>query len=99
MIYKKYVKNSHEDGVDVHSRINNTVDTIVQNSKAGNIYVNRNMIAAVVGVQPFGSMGLSGTGSKAGGSIYPHRFATEQTVTTNTAAIGGNTSLLAKNLI
>jgi RHH-type proline utilization regulon transcriptional repressor/proline dehydrogenase/delta 1-pyrroline-5-carboxylate dehydrogenase len=83
----------------VHSRINNTVDTIVQNSKVGNIYVNRNMIAAVVGVQPFGGMGLSGTGPKAGGPIYLHRFATEQTVTTNTAAIGGNTSLLAKNLL
>ena len=61
----------------------------------GNTYVNRNMIGAVVGVQPFGGVGLSGTGPKAGGPHYLHRFATEQTVTVNTAAVGGNASLLA----
>ena len=61
----------------------------------GNVYVNRNMIGAVVGVQPFGGCGLSGTGPKAGGPHYLQRFATEQTVTVNTAAVGGNASLLS----
>ena len=63
-------------------------------ARVGNVYVNRNMIGAVVGVQPFGGCGLSGTGPKAGGPHYLARFATEQTVTTNTAALGGNASLL-----
>ena len=61
----------------------------------GNIYVNRNMIGAVVGVQPFGGHGLSGTGPKAGGPHYLARFATEQTVTINTAAAGGNAALMS----
>jgi RHH-type proline utilization regulon transcriptional repressor/proline dehydrogenase/delta 1-pyrroline-5-carboxylate dehydrogenase len=82
----------------IHSRIDANIKTIRQGVKAGNIYINRNMIGAVVGVQPFGGMGLSGTGPKAGGPDYLRRFATEQTVTTNTAAIGGNVSLLAKEL-
>ena len=58
--------------------------------RVGNVYVNRNMIGAVVGVQPFGGRGLSGTGPKAGGPYYLHRFANEQTVTNNIAAVGGN---------
>ena len=62
---------------------------------AGNAYVNRNMIGAVVGVQPFGGERLSGTGPKAGGPHYMLRFATERTLTVNTAAVGGNASLLA----
>jgi RHH-type proline utilization regulon transcriptional repressor/proline dehydrogenase/delta 1-pyrroline-5-carboxylate dehydrogenase len=82
----------------IHSRIDANINTIRQRVKVGNIYVNRNMIGAVVGVQPFGGMGLSGTGPKAGGPDYLRRFAVEQTVTTNTAAIGGNASLLAKDL-
>ncbi|MGZ8195110.1 MAG: bifunctional proline dehydrogenase/L-glutamate gamma-semialdehyde dehydrogenase PutA [Methylosarcina sp.] len=82
----------------IHSRIESTIQTIRQGIKAGNIYVNRNMIGAVVGVQPFGGMGLSGTGPKAGGPDYLRRFAVEQTVATNTAAIGGNASLLAQDL-
>ena len=82
----------------IHSRINDTILKIQQNVKVGNIYINRNMIGAVVGVQPFGGMGLSGTGPKAGGPDYLRRFAVEQTVTTNTAAIGGNTGLLARDL-
>ena len=61
----------------------------------GNVYVNRNMIGAVVGTQPFGGTGLSGTGPKAGGPNYLRRFATEQIVTVNTAAAGGNATLLA----
>jgi RHH-type transcriptional regulator, proline utilization regulon repressor / proline dehydrogenase / delta 1-pyrroline-5-carboxylate dehydrogenase len=82
----------------IHSRIDANIKAIQQGVKVGNVYVNRNMIGAVVGVQPFGGMGLSGTGPKAGGPDYLRRFAIEQTVTTNTAAIGGNTSLLSKDL-
>ena len=81
----------------IHSRIDAHIQTIRQGVKVGNIYVNRNMIGAVVGVQPFGGMGLSGTGPKAGGPDYPRRFAVEQTVATNTAAIGGNAGLLINN--
>jgi len=80
----------------IHSRINNTINIIVKNCKVGNIYINRNIISAVVGVQPFGGMGLSGTGPKAGGPNYLQRFTSEQTITTNTAAIGGNAQLLTK---
>ncbi|ESS73837.1 bifunctional protein PutA [Methyloglobulus morosus KoM1] len=82
----------------IHSRIDANIKAIQQGVKVGNIYVNRNMIGAVVGVQPFGGMGLSGTGPKAGGPDYLRRFTVEQTVTTNTAAIGGNAGLLAKDL-
>ncbi len=82
----------------IHSRIDSTFNTIRQRVKAGNIYVNRNMIGAVVGVQPFGGTGLSGTGPKAGGPDYLRRFVIEQTVTVNTAAIGGNACLLAQDL-
>ncbi|MBZ6075845.1 bifunctional proline dehydrogenase/L-glutamate gamma-semialdehyde dehydrogenase PutA [Microvirga puerhi] len=79
----------------VHSRIDATVNRIVDRLCVGNVYVNRNMIGAVVGVQPFGGHGLSGTGPKAGGPHYLLRFATEQTVTINTAAAGGNANLIA----
>ncbi|MBS0375435.1 MAG: bifunctional proline dehydrogenase/L-glutamate gamma-semialdehyde dehydrogenase PutA [Proteobacteria bacterium] len=79
----------------IHTRIDSTVERIRARARVGNVYVNRNMIGAVVGVQPFGGQGLSGTGPKAGGPHYLHRFATEQTVTVNTAAVGGNASLLA----
>ena len=79
----------------IHSRIDDTVEDIADRLQTGNIYVNRNMIGAVVGVQPFGGFGLSGTGPKAGGPHYLARFATEQTVTVNTAAAGGNAALLA----
>jgi RHH-type proline utilization regulon transcriptional repressor/proline dehydrogenase/delta 1-pyrroline-5-carboxylate dehydrogenase len=79
----------------IHSRIEATVDKVVARLPVGNVYVNRNMIGAVVGVQPFGGHGLSGTGPKAGGPNYLARFATEQTVTINTAAAGGNAALLA----
>ncbi|MFT4120466.1 bifunctional proline dehydrogenase/L-glutamate gamma-semialdehyde dehydrogenase PutA [Bradyrhizobium sp.] len=79
----------------IHSRIDDTVETIIDRAQIGNIYVNRNMIGAVVGVQPFGGNGLSGTGPKAGGPHYLARFAAEKTVTINTAAAGGNAALLA----
>ena len=79
----------------VHSRIDTTIDRIVDRLDVGNCYVNRNMIGAVVGTQPFGGSGLSGTGPKAGGPDYLRRFALEQTITVNTAAAGGNASLIA----
>jgi RHH-type proline utilization regulon transcriptional repressor/proline dehydrogenase/delta 1-pyrroline-5-carboxylate dehydrogenase len=79
----------------IHSRIDETVEYIRQRVKVGNIYVNRNMIGAVVGVQPFGGEGLSGTGPKAGGPYYLHRFAAERVISVNTAAIGGNTTLVS----
>ncbi|HZV23985.1 MAG TPA: bifunctional proline dehydrogenase/L-glutamate gamma-semialdehyde dehydrogenase PutA [Luteimonas sp.] len=78
----------------IHSRIDETIERIVSRARVGNAYVNRNQIGAVVGVQPFGGQGLSGTGPKAGGPHYLPRFATEKTVTINTTAAGGNASLL-----
>jgi RHH-type proline utilization regulon transcriptional repressor/proline dehydrogenase/delta 1-pyrroline-5-carboxylate dehydrogenase len=78
----------------IHSRIDATAEKIAAKVRVGNVYVNRNQIGAVVGVQPFGGQGLSGTGPKAGGPHYLHRFTTEKTVTINTTASGGNASLL-----
>ncbi len=77
----------------IHSRIEETVDHIARHARAGNLYVNRNMIGAVVGVQPFGGEGLSGTGPKAGGPHYLPRFATERSMTINMAAVGGTPEL------
>ncbi len=79
----------------IHSRVASFAARIAERARVGNVYVNRNMVGAVVGVQPFGGMGLSGTGPKAGGPNYLPRFATEQTITVNTAAIGGNATLLS----
>lgn len=81
----------------IHSRIESRAEHIRRRANVGNIYVNRNMIGATVGVQPFGGMGLSGTGPKAGGPNYLRRFTTEQTFTVNTTAVGGNASLLSLN--
>jgi RHH-type proline utilization regulon transcriptional repressor/proline dehydrogenase/delta 1-pyrroline-5-carboxylate dehydrogenase len=81
----------------IHSRIDATIERIVARARVGNIYVNRNMIGAVVGMQPFGGEGLSGTGPKAGGPHYLARFAVERTVSVNTAAAGGNAALLAQD--
>ena len=78
----------------VHSRVDSTIEQISRSVNVGNVYVNRNQIGAVVGVQPFGGQGLSGTGPKAGGPHYLLRFATEKTVTVNTTAAGGNASLM-----
>ncbi|HEV7603313.1 MAG TPA: bifunctional proline dehydrogenase/L-glutamate gamma-semialdehyde dehydrogenase PutA [Bradyrhizobium sp.] len=80
----------------IHSRIDDTIEAVIERLQVGNVYVNRNMIGAVVGVQPFGGHGLSGTGPKAGGPHYLARFAAEQTVTVNTAAAGGNAALMAE---
>jgi RHH-type transcriptional regulator, proline utilization regulon repressor / proline dehydrogenase / delta 1-pyrroline-5-carboxylate dehydrogenase len=79
----------------IHSRIDDTIEHVIDRLAVGNVYVNRNMIGAVVGVQPFGGHGLSGTGPKAGGPHYLTRFATEQTVSINTSAAGGNAALMS----
>ena len=79
----------------VHSRIESVQRRIVARMRVGNAYVNRNQTGAVVGVQPFGGRGLSGTGPKAGGPITLFRFAEERVVSVNTAAAGGNAALLA----
>jgi RHH-type transcriptional regulator, proline utilization regulon repressor / proline dehydrogenase / delta 1-pyrroline-5-carboxylate dehydrogenase len=79
----------------IHSRIDETVRHILARLKVGNSYINRSMIGAVVGVQPFGGEGLSGTGPKAGGPRYLYRFATERTISTDTTAAGGNATLLS----
>jgi RHH-type proline utilization regulon transcriptional repressor/proline dehydrogenase/delta 1-pyrroline-5-carboxylate dehydrogenase len=79
----------------IHTRIDATAQRIADRLSTGNIYVNRNMIGAVVGVQPFGGSGLSGTGPKAGGPDYLRRFGIEQTISINTAAAGGNAALLS----
>jgi len=81
----------------IHSRIEETIRAIRERAKVGNIYVNRNQVGAVVGVQPFGGEGLSGTGPKAGGPHYLFRFASERTFTVNTAAAGGNAALIASS--
>jgi RHH-type proline utilization regulon transcriptional repressor/proline dehydrogenase/delta 1-pyrroline-5-carboxylate dehydrogenase len=78
----------------VHSRLEGFADEVKRHVRAGNVYVNRSIIGAVVGVQPFGGMGLSGTGPKAGGPHYVARFGTERAVTVNIAAQGGDPALL-----
>ena len=79
----------------VHTRVDSTRRHIQQRVRVGNSYINRNMIGAVVGVQSFGGEGLSVTGLKAGGPRYLHRFAKERTVSINTTASGGNTTLMS----
>lgn len=79
----------------LHSRIDATIAHVTARVGAGNVYINRNQIGAIVGSQPFGGHGLSGTGPKAGGPLYLHRFVTETVVSTDTTAAGGNASLIA----
>ncbi|KIZ47411.1 bifunctional proline dehydrogenase/L-glutamate gamma-semialdehyde dehydrogenase PutA, partial [Rhodopseudomonas palustris] len=105
----RYAANNFDDVLDaiartgygltlgIQSRIDDMIERSIARLQIGNIYVNRNIIGAVVGVQPFGGCGLSGTGPKAGGPHYLPRFATEQTVTINTAASGGNAALLSED--
>jgi len=81
----------------IHSRIDLTISRVAARLPHGNVYVNRNMIGAVVGTQPFGGTWLSGTGPKAGGPNYLRRLAAEQIVTVNTAAAGGDAGLLAQD--
>ncbi|MDX1721739.1 MAG: bifunctional proline dehydrogenase/L-glutamate gamma-semialdehyde dehydrogenase PutA [Pseudomonas sp.] len=79
----------------VHTRNEETAERIEALARVGNLYVNRNQIGAVVGVQPFGGCGLSGTGPKAGGPSYLLRFVNERATSVNTTAVGGNASLLS----
>lgn len=79
----------------IHTRIDSTVRYICERLPVGNTYVNRNQIGAIVGVQPFGGHGLSGTGPKAGDPYYLHRFASERTLSIDTTPAGGNASLLS----
>jgi RHH-type transcriptional regulator, proline utilization regulon repressor / proline dehydrogenase / delta 1-pyrroline-5-carboxylate dehydrogenase len=81
--------------IGIHTRIDSRAQALAQAAHVGNVYINRNQIGAVVGVQPFGGEGLSGTGPKAGGPHYLYRFCAEQTITVNTTAAGGNAALLA----
>ena len=78
----------------MHSRIEGKVDDLLHKSITGNVYINRDIVGAVVGSQPFGGTGLSGTGFKAGGPNYLLQFVDERTVTKNTVAFGGNTDIL-----
>lgn len=89
------IKTNYGLTLGIHSRINKTVDYIRSRMPVGNIYVNRNMVGAVVGVQPFGGERLSGTGPKAGGPHYLTRLCVERVVSINTTAAGGNTSLVS----
>jgi RHH-type proline utilization regulon transcriptional repressor/proline dehydrogenase/delta 1-pyrroline-5-carboxylate dehydrogenase len=79
----------------LHSRIDARAEALARESGAGNLYINRNMIGAVVGVQPFGGRGMSGTGPKAGGPHYLPRFGNEIAVSNNLSAVGGNATLLS----
>ena len=79
----------------IHSRIDGFAQQLFKQTKIGNTYINRNMVGAVVGVNPFGGQGLSGTGPKAGGPNYLQRFACEKTLTDNTVARGGNAQLFS----
>ena len=81
--------------IGIQTRIDSRAQALARAAQVGNVYINRNQIGAVVGVQPFGGEGLSGTGPKAGGPHYLYRFCAEQTITVNTTAAGGNAALLA----
>ena len=78
----------------IHSRIESRADFISSESNIGNIYINRDMVGAVVGSQPFGGIGLSGSGFKAGGPNYLLQFLNEKVISKNSVAFGGNTELL-----
>jgi RHH-type proline utilization regulon transcriptional repressor/proline dehydrogenase/delta 1-pyrroline-5-carboxylate dehydrogenase len=82
----------------LHSRISNVADYVAEHARVGNLYVNRNQVGAVPGVQPFGGEGLSGTGPKAGGPNYVARFATERVRTADITATGGNVGLLTQDI-
>jgi RHH-type proline utilization regulon transcriptional repressor/proline dehydrogenase/delta 1-pyrroline-5-carboxylate dehydrogenase len=79
----------------LHSRIARIAETVERSAHVGNLYINRSMIGAAVGSQPFGGEGLSGTGPKAGGPHYLHRFCVERTTSVDTTSAGGNASLLS----
>ncbi len=93
-IAKQFAAKGYGLTLGVHSRIDGFAERISELVPAGNLYINRNIIGAVVGVQPFGGVGLSGTGPKAGGPHYLPRFASERTITNNISAQGGDPALL-----
>ena len=93
-IFQQINKTNYGLTMGIHSRLESTITMAERLAKVGNLYVNRNMIGAVVGVQPFGGEGLSGTGPKAGGPNYLTRFVLERVITQNITACGGNTTLL-----
>ncbi|OGT36359.1 MAG: bifunctional proline dehydrogenase/L-glutamate gamma-semialdehyde dehydrogenase [Gammaproteobacteria bacterium RIFCSPHIGHO2_12_FULL_37_14] len=94
-VIKNIIDTGYGLTLGVHSRIDSVVESIVRNMPIGNIYINRNMIGAVVGVQPFGGEGLSGTGPKAGGPHYLPRLCVERSTSINTVAVGGNAHLVS----
>ena len=79
----------------LHSRIARAAETVEETGTVGNLYVNRSMIGAIVGSQPFGGEGQSGTGPKAGGPHYLPRFCAERVTSTDTTSSGGNATLLS----
>ena len=79
----------------LHSRIARAAETVEETGTVGNLYVNRSMIGAIVGSQPFGGEGQSGTGPKAGGPHYLPRFCAERVTSTDTTSAGGNATLLS----
>ena len=95
LVLAKIEKTGYGLTLGIHSRINETIDYIKNRVRVGNVYINRNMIGAVVGVQPFGGEGLSGTGPKAGGPYLLPRLAVERTLSVNLSAVGGNVDLMS----
>ena len=89
------IKTGYGLTLGIHSRIDTVTRYVASRMPVGNIYINRNMIGAVVGVQPFGGERLSGTGPKAGGPHYLPRLCVERTISTNTTAVGGNARLVS----
>ena len=79
----------------IHSRIDRVIDTVIKNTNVGNTYINRNIVGAVVGSQPFGGHHKSGTGPKAGGPEYLKKFCYEYSISNNIVAMGGNIDLLS----
>jgi RHH-type proline utilization regulon transcriptional repressor/proline dehydrogenase/delta 1-pyrroline-5-carboxylate dehydrogenase len=94
-LLREIAATGHGLTMGLHTRLDARIELVRREARVGNLYVNRNIVGAVVGVQPFGGEGLSGTGPKAGGPWTLHRFATERCFTENTAAAGGDVALIA----
>ena len=94
------IENINDSGfgltMGIHTRVEKRADIFSDKCNVGNIYINRDQIGAVVESQPFGGVGLSGTGPKAGGKDYIKKFVYEKTITTNLTALGGNIDLLTE---
>ena len=83
--------------IGIHSRIDKVINTVIKNTSVGNTYINRNIVGAVVGSQPFGGHNKSGTGPKAGGPEYLKKFCYEYSISNNVVAMGGNVDLLSSS--